>query len=230
MSDLRIALVCEGDTDLVIIEAALKAVQGRTFVLTKLQPEATRPILGSGWTGVLKWCDAAGQRHAGSLDTDPSLGNFDLLIIHLDVDVAGASYVNAGPAIVANALEKSWEPLPCAQPCPPVGNSCARLTTVLHSWLARATVGTKTVLCLPAQSSGTWLAVATLPVGHALLASAECNVNLESALSQLPLALRIKKQVREYRTHASRVTQNWDAVKAQCTQAQAFEHAVLAAV
>lgn len=50
MSNLRIALVAEGPTDYVLIEAALKAVLGKqTFVLTQLQPEVTSPSFGGGW-------------------------------------------------------------------------------------------------------------------------------------------------------------------------------------
>src|SRR6478672_6431271 len=43
MSDLRVALVAEGPLDRVIIEAALKAVIPRPFILTLLQPEPTDP-------------------------------------------------------------------------------------------------------------------------------------------------------------------------------------------
>ena len=43
MSDLRIALVAEGPTDFVIIEAALKAILPGAFILTQLQPEASLP-------------------------------------------------------------------------------------------------------------------------------------------------------------------------------------------
>lgn len=230
MSDLRIALVAEGDTDLVIIEAALKAILDRPFILTKLQPEATRPQMGTGWSGVLKWCDAAGQRQAASLDGDPTLERFDLLIIHLDVDVSSEQYANAGAGVQAMALQKGWGALPCVQPCPPVSNSVVQLTSVLDSWLSPASRGNKTVLCLPAQSSGTWLAAATLPVGHILLNGPECDITLESQLSHLPLQYRIRKKVREYRQHAEQVTNNWSAIKALCTQATAFELAVLAAV
>jgi hypothetical protein len=55
MSDLRIALVAEGPTDYVIIEAALKVFLPQPFILTQLQPEATKPEIGGGWGGVLKW-------------------------------------------------------------------------------------------------------------------------------------------------------------------------------
>ena len=92
MSELRIALVAEGPTDYVLIEAALKAVLPQPFILTQLQPEATRPDLGQGWSGVLKWCQAASQRHQGPLELDPTLLGFDLLILHLDVDVSTMTY------------------------------------------------------------------------------------------------------------------------------------------
>ncbi len=39
MSDMRIALVAEGPTDKVVIEAALRSVIPRPFVLTQLQPD-----------------------------------------------------------------------------------------------------------------------------------------------------------------------------------------------
>jgi hypothetical protein len=230
MSELRIALVVEGDTDLVIIEAALKAIIERPFILTKLQPEATAPKMGTGWSGVLKWCDASSQRHSASLDTDPTLEQFDLLIIHLDVDVSTEFYANAGPTVHDMAVQKGWGILPCARPCPPVAHSIAPLTATLDSWLHPSSRGTKTVLCLPAQASGTWLAAASLSADHALLRGAECNVNLESRLSLLPLDQRIRKKVREYRQHANKVTDNWPAIKAVCSQAEAFEVAVLAAV
>lgn len=230
MSDLRIALVAEGPTDYEVIHAALRAILVRTFVLTLLQPEETRPHMGAGWGGVLKWCDAASQRHAGPLDIDPTLEGFDLLIIHLDVDVSTMDYANCGQETAAIVAAKGWAVLPCAQPCPPVGDSVTPLTAALNSWLGQASPGNKTVLCLPAQSTGTWLAAATLPDGHALLNGAECDLSLESRLAQLPLKLRIKKTVREYRAVAGRVSDNWAAIKALCSQAQAFEQAVLAAV
>ena len=70
---LRIALVAEGPTDYEAIQAALKAVLPQPFVMIQLQPEATGGMMGTGWCGVLKWCQAAQQRHPGSLDADPTL-------------------------------------------------------------------------------------------------------------------------------------------------------------
>jgi hypothetical protein len=179
---------------------------------------------------VLKWCHTSRQRHAGPLDSDPTLNGFDLFILHLDVDVAGKSYADCGPEIEAAATAWQWEHLPCAESCPPVAATCARLEAVLNSWLGQAAPGRRTVYCLPAQSSGTWLAVAALPATHALLAGGECNTGLESGLAQITKGQRIKKTVREYRQQAPRITAQWSVVRQVCSQAQTFEEAVLAAV
>lgn len=229
MSDLRIALVAEGPTDYVLIEAALKAVLGpKTFVLNQLQPEATNPSFGNGWGGVLKWCVATAQRSVGSLDDDPLLKDFDLLILHLDTDVAHQGYANCGPSVVAMAAE--WPGLPCSQPCPPVTPTSTALQFVLEGWLKPAVLGTKTVVCIPAQSMGAWLAAATLPSTHALLSNVECNPALEDSLGYLPKQLKVKKSVPGYRAKADAIRQDWNQVKALCSQAAQFESAVQAAL
>ena len=168
MSDLQIALIAEGPTDYPIIKAALNAFMPRPFILNLLQPEPMRsepsqPDMGSGWGGVLKWCNAYCELHDGLLDEHPLLELYDMLIIHLDVDVSTKRYSDYGPQIADLSTQKSWGGLPCAQPTPPVSNTILALTQVLESWLLPMTRGSRTVLCLPAQSSGTWLAVATVP-------------------------------------------------------------------
>ena len=233
MSDLRIALVAEGPTDYVVIEAALKSVLAKPFTMLQLQPEATQGIMGAGWCGVLKWSQAAHQRHQlhhGSLDTDPTLVGFDLIIIHLDVDVASKQYDDCGRALAAIAQDSNWGSLPCKQPCPPVSDTVDFLGEVIKSWLGQVTPGDRTLFCLPAQSSGTWLAAAVLDSSHPLLANAECELNLESRLEQLPKAQRIKKTKRDYEKHAAHITQKWLQVKQICTQAEDFEHLVLATI
>ncbi|MHB1267957.1 MAG: hypothetical protein ACYCY2_10210 [Acidithiobacillus ferriphilus] len=99
MSDLRIALVAEGPTDLILIEAALKAILLRPFVLNQLQPEPTRPEMGGGWGGVFKWCQEFRRRGAVSIEEDPTLNHFDLVIVHLDADVADKTYADYGVTV-----------------------------------------------------------------------------------------------------------------------------------
>lgn len=229
MSNPHIALVAEGPTDYVLIEAALRAILQRPFVLTLLQPEPNLTAFGNGWGGVLRWCDAAGKRHAGSLDTDPTLTLYDLVIIHLDVDVALKQYSDYGPPLLAEAIAKNWPALPCNQPCPPVANTCAALQARILAWLGNAQPGNKTVLCLPAQSTGAWLVPALLPANHALCIGLECNPAAEAGLAFLPKALRVKrKSAPEYRRHVAAIDSNWAAVTALCSRAGVFEQDVVA--
>lgn len=224
MSDPRIALIAEGPTDFILIEAALRAVLQRPFVLTQLQPEPTRPEMGAGWGGVFKWCQEFRLRGAASIEGDPTLSQFDCVIIHLDADVAGKQYADCGPAVqdaAANLL-----PLPCEQPCPPPRNTVAALEAVLLNWLGIAAVGQKSLFCIPSKACDAWLAAATLPYGHALLVGLECNLGLETALSQLPKALKIRKTRREYQARAGAITQQWQKVKNCCTQASVFEQRI----
>jgi hypothetical protein len=227
-AERRIALVAEGPTDYYIVEAALRAILPHPFVLVLLQPEATRPSFEQGWCGVLKWCHDAAFRYVGLLEEDPLLPSFDMLIIHLDVDVAARSYDDCGQQVAALAGQLGWLPLPCELPCPPAGDSASALLAVLQSWLGSAVPGPRTVICFPAQSSGTWLAAAHLPASHALLAQSECDPSLESGLARLPLSQRIRKRVPEYRTLAPEISARWAEVKARCTQAGQFEQAVQA--
>lgn len=224
MSDPRIALVAEGPTDFVVIEAALKAILQSAFILNQLQPEATRPEMGGGWGGVFKWCREFRLRGAASIETDPTLANFDLVIVHLDADVADKSYADCGNAVMqaANGLQA----LPCSLPCPPPSNTVTALEGVLRSWLGIPAIGPKSLFCIPSKATDAWLASATLPHGHALHVGLECNLNLETDLAQLPKAQKIKKSLREYRNRAGVVLSQWQQVKDHCTQAAAFDQQI----
>lgn len=230
--ELRIGLVAEGPTDYEVIQAALKAVLPNPFILVQFQPEATQPQMGTGWCGVLKWCDQIAQRHQGPLLEDPTLqvNPYDLLIIHLDVDVALMSYSNCGEPVGNFSMEKLWKSLPCAKPCPPVSDTVQALHEVLTSWLGQVKQDSFTIFCLPAQSSGTWLAAAVQSPTDPLLAGGECDPNIETSLAQLKKNERIKKKVKEYRAHAPQITQQWAQVKQICSQAEQFESSVLTAI
>lgn len=227
MSDPRIALVSEGTTDAVVIEAALKAILKRPFVLVPLQPEATRPEMGSGWGGVLKWCQEFRRLGAASLEADPTLQGFDLVIVHLDADVAEKSYSDCGTAVVQWAQEQAFPPLPCSFPCPPPSNTTDALEAVLLGWLGLSAVGPRSLVCLPSKAIESWLASAVLPSGHNLLTDLECNLSLETGLAQLPKGQKIRKSRRDYQRWAGKISSQWDSVKAFCSRAAVFEREVL---
>lgn len=231
MSDMRIALVAEGKTDFVIIEAALKAILPKPFILTLLQPEDTRPKMGSGWCGVMKWCQEAMLKPGiTALADDPTLGFFDLIIIHLDADVAGKSYTDCGSVISEQVSKAGWTDLPCEQPCPPSDASITKLIAVLQSWLGSMEPRDKTVFCIPSKSSETWLAAGVYPHNHALLQDSECADNMAGRLANLPKAQRIKKSVMDYRKQAKHLTANWSEVCSMCSQAAIFQRAILCVV
>jgi hypothetical protein len=98
MSDtISIALVAEGITDYEVLKAAVESMlDGRSFDMKLLQPEASVAFtgagnagaLGGGWRGVYKWLLQAVERSGGQLRNDPLFHFYDILVIHLDADVA----------------------------------------------------------------------------------------------------------------------------------------------
>ncbi|MCU0229501.1 MAG: hypothetical protein MUF01_17870 [Bryobacterales bacterium] len=92
MSDpVRIGLVAEGVTDWVVIDAAIHSMLGeRPYSLKLLQPESSAfhaGQFGGGWKGVSGWCGLVCDR-SGRLKEDIVLDTYDVLILHLDADVA----------------------------------------------------------------------------------------------------------------------------------------------
>ncbi|MBN9400994.1 MAG: hypothetical protein J0I17_12520 ['Candidatus Kapabacteria' thiocyanatum] len=220
MSELRIALVAEGPTDHIIIEAALKAIVDCPFILTPLQPEPTYLDGGggtSGWCGVVKWCHAIGQNHHGPLDSHPLLSPmpFDLIILQIDADVADKTYDDCSLSVSAG-----WKSLPCPMPCPPSVGTCDELRQVVTSWLGPVTPGPKTIICIPSKATDTWLLVAILGNPEADI---ECVPKPDEKLGQLPKAQRIKKTKRNYFANADTITKRWCTITSHCSQALTFQ-------
>lgn len=228
MSDLRVALVAEGPTDAIVIEAALRALLPRSFVLTQLQPEATRPRLGTGWGGVLRWCLNFAMRGHGRLEDDPTLPGFDLFVVHADADVAEKAYADVSDQIANIALESGWPELPNNVQCPPPASSVDIVRACVLAWAGMPAPGPQTVLCVPSKSIDAWLAAAALGDEHTLLIGIECNPNVERQLAALPLAQRIMKKRQEYLAREGVMTDNWPIVRARCTQAERFSTEVVA--
>lgn len=118
----------------------------------------------------------------------------------------------------------------CAECLTFVSHTVHHLEEMIESWLGKTTIGEKTVLCLPAQSTGTWLAAAVLPTDDPLRKEMECNPKVETRLAQLPKKQRIAKTSRAYRAKASLILKQWHSVKSQCRQAAAFEQELLAGI
>lgn len=220
---LRVGVVAEGPTDKIIIEAVISTVfEDRPFILTQLQPEESRAFgpLSTGWGGVYRWCRQASTRAGGPIRNDPLFLTYDLLILHLDADVAGEYYANAGIKDGANDL-------PCSQPCPPPEASTNPLRNVMLSWIGENVVPPKMVLCTPSMKTETWVLCALYPsVVLVIRENLECFPNPDHRLQAQPKTGRLisggKKIVSVYRTRAHEITQAWDQVRARCSEAERF--------
>lgn len=228
---LRIALVAEGPTDGVVIESALRAMLGeRPFILKQIFPEGSMGFgaMGTGWVGVYRWCHQSARRGKGRLEQDALVfQNYDLLVLHLDADVAGFRYEDG-----SLTAESADCPLPCEQPCPPPSASVDSLRRVLLSWCGEASVPPKTVICMPSKSTEAWVLAMLFPSDLAMKQGIECHEDAESRLAQQPKAQRVRKKKGDYLARTEFFVAEWPRVAGPgaLTQAQRFQSEFLAAV
>lgn len=234
MSDvLRVAVVAEGPTDAIVIEAALRAmIPARSIVWKLLQPEGSIAFgeTGTGWGGVYRWCKQSALRGQGSLGRDELvLKGFDMLILHLDADVAGRNYAEAGIVPIAEDRE-----LPCERPCPPAKDTTDELRSVLLSWCGEKTAPSNVVLCTPSKNTEAWVVTLLFPQDRAVRAAVtiECFATPESRLGQQPKKQRIRKSQHDYRAHGEVMQSEWPRIAAigKLSEAHRFQQEVLAAL
>lgn len=232
MSDsLRISLVVEGPTDHVIISAVLENLLGdKSFVATQLHPETSAAFgeTGTGWGGVYRWCQQAKEQGGGALRNNLLYDFNDLLIVHLDAEVAVENYGNAG-------IEEPTNDLPCASPCPPATNTTNALRQVLLGWIGETTVPPKTVFCTPSKCTETWVLAGLYPDDAiAQSANLECVQCPVARLQMKPASGRLirrgKKDVDKYKDRAREMVTAWPNVRARCTEAERFSIEFLALV
>jgi len=216
---LRLALVAEGPTDRVVIEAAISSMlDPRPFVLNQLQPEASLAFgpLGGGWGGVYRWCRQAAVRSGGSLDADPLFAFHDVLVIHLDADVATERYQSAN-------IHEDPGDLPCAQPCPPPNATTDRLRRVLLRWVGEIVLPDRTVLCTPSKSTEAWVLAALFPNDPAVVGgNLECLPHPDNRFGQQPIESRVYKSESDYDSHTDSLRDAWPTVTESCTEARRF--------
>ena len=214
MSDpLRVALVVEGPTDHIVIDAAMHAMLGRRrFILTQLQPEGSLAFgpLGGGWGGVYRWCVQQAREGSGRLSMNRMLDRFDILIIHVDADVADDTYA------AANITPRPVDlPLPCAQPCPPAAGTTNPLRAVILSWCGEAAPLERILLCVPSKSMEAWVVASLFPNDTAVISRTipfECHPAPESRLGQQPKNVRFTKRQADYRAHSPRIRTEWQRI------------------
>ena len=224
MSDpLRVAIVAEGITDKIVIQAAIERIlSGSGFVLKQLQPEESLPFneRRGGWGGVYHWCRQAAERSGAAFAQDPLFATFDLLIVHLDADVADGHYADAH-------IQDSVNDLPCAQPCPLPQATTDPLRLVMLRWLGQVNLPPKTILCTPSKNTEAWVLCALYPQdGIVRSGDVECHGTPQNQLQAKPSGGRTisggKKIVSMYLQRQSEITSAWTQVRASCTEANRF--------
>jgi hypothetical protein len=227
---LRVALVCEGPTDRIVINAAVSSLLGRRdFQLSQLQPEESLAFgpTGTGWSGVYRWCRQAANQGRGSLRNNPLFDSFDLLVLHLDADVADQTYGSANITVPV-------EDLPCQRPCPPPADTTNLLRQVVLGWLSEDSIPPKTVLCIPSKSTEAWILAALHPADLIVRSGTlECRDAPANLLSAKPAKSRLvragKKIVERYQDRAVDIRRQWSRVRA-LSEAERFSTDFLAVI
>jgi hypothetical protein len=215
MSDsLRIAIVCEGPTDKIIFDDLLEEFLGHAnFRSTLVQPIMSAlggdfGPFGGGWQGVLRWC---AQVVSGGMSFDMSITstNNDLIIVHVDADVA---------------RETSLAHLHLPSPCPPAKGTCDNLRKHLAALLGGPSLPGHLVFCVPADSTEAWVIAALNPAIAALNSPWECFRKPEDRLTNVTVEGKtVGKSQRSYARIASYVSEAWYSAKSHCPEASRFE-------
>ena len=219
---LRVALVVEGPTDLILLEAAVGClVRDREVVIQALRPEVSEafeqlPHTTGGWSGVYRWCKQTADQGDGRVSNNFLFKSHDLLIVHVDADVAEMTYARGH-------IVEATQDLPCKKPCPPASATTNALRTVVLRWMGERSVPPRAVLCTPSKSLEAWVLAAFIP-DHAWVrdGTLECRAHPDKQLSREPKRQRIHKQPEVYRNKAAEFAAAWPQVRATCTEAERF--------
>ena len=229
---LRIAAAVEGPTDVIVLEAVLKALLPDTdFEFQTLQPEGSVAFgsasfsgTGAGWAGVYRWSRQAAREGGGPVSGSSALSHHDVLIVHVDADVAGEMYASG------NIRDAPCEDLPCEEPCPPPDGTTNALRAVVLNWLGEHECPPRIVLCTPSKSIEAWVLAAVWPEGNVVRRDDwECRPNPEGQLAALPKRRRFEKRQDDYRRKQSEIEEAWPNVSVRLTEAKRFESEFLAA-
>jgi hypothetical protein len=227
---LRIALVAEGVTDYEVLKAAVESMlNGESFDIKLLQPEgsvaftgaANAGPFGGGWKGVYKWCLQAAERGGGSLRGDPLFVSYDIVVLHLDADVA----VEDPASDPVGAIAELAGMLPCERPCPPPNDTTDRLRQVLLSWIGETQTPPRTILCTPSKCTEAWVVAIFFPHdGQMIKRGWECHPDPASRLGQQPKAHRFAKKRADYQKRSKGIQDGWPRIANKLTEAQRFQN------
>ena len=233
MSECRVGIIAEGITDIYLIEGILTcAFPARRFVFQQISPTAGelstgRKAEGFGWRSVYQACCELAPR----LEILNACGkSLDLLVIHLDCDVAGATYQQAN-------IETERQNLPCAEPGDSVALAGETLQQVVCDWIGTAEDEASAIaFCLPFINTEAWAGYLIYPeyrqkfteqstereIYQWLLAIGNRKANKSKQLLRQKDG-RVRKVTRNYRRMMDDVTMNdWITLKTDYLQAKRF--------
>jgi hypothetical protein len=214
MSERVAAIVCEGPTDIPILEALIRRTWPEVGQVKKLHPEvdeAGKPTgQAGGWSEVKRWC----EKNAASLDEviDPLAGDpVDLLVIAMDVDIAIAAGI-ADPPQAVGAYETN------------------RLCDVVKRWLlpgGRRRLPAPIVIGLPAMAIEAWALAALFPkeAGPEAVASPAERLVEKNKLRRKADG-KPSKYLPAYAGFAKQVAGKLDKVREACPEAERLCHKI----
>ena len=154
-----------------------------------------------------------------------ALSNHDVLIVHVDADVAGGTYANG------NIRDAPHDDLPCEEPCPPPDGTTNALRRVILKWLGEREFPRRVVMCTPSRNIEAWVLAAVWPDNNVVRRDDwECHPRPERQLGALPKARRFRKRQEDYRRKEDVIEKAWPMVSARLTEAARFEAELLAAI
>ena len=222
---VRVAVAVEGPTDEVVIEAIIDGIlDGSDFEFQVLQPDASSVFgtavgsaTGLGWPGVFRWCRQSTMEGSGSVSASAVFANHDLVVVHVDADVAGRTYASG-------SVSPPRIDLPCEQPCPPASATTNALREVVLNWLGEVDCPSRLVLCMPSKSMDAWVVVALWPDNPVVArGNWECRIDPGRQFSALPHRERLSKTRRDFEQRAMDITRGWLIVASRLTEAKRFE-------
>jgi acyl dehydratase len=249
---LRLGIVAEGITDFELLKRLVALLlPGQDHVVQLIQPEYSETFqmipgaIVSGWAGVYRWCrqtadegrtvveeilEAAMRRGevvtpgAGGARNSYVFVTYDLVIIHIDADVAGKTYHDGG-------IVEAVEDLPCERPCPHPSATTDALRLVLLRWLGETVHPPKVVFCTPSKSTEAWVMMAFFPENEEMRGPGwECYADPEAQLARQPLERRLHKTREEYRRVAHAFAEEWPRICQELSEAKRFSQEFQAAV
>ena len=233
MSELRVAIAVEGPTDEVVIEAIVDTILGGAdFELQVLQPDGSSVFGGAvggerglGWQGVFRWCREASMEGGGSVSLSAVFANHDVVVVHVDADVAGVTYDSAG------VFSPPRADLPCEQPCPPASATTDALRDVVLNWLGEVDCPDRLVLCIPSKNMDAWVVVALEPDNKIVARGDwECRRDPGRQLVSWPRGKKLAKRKVAYKRRADEIGEGWTVAASKLTEAKRFETEFLAAL